>query len=233
MTTMLKKSNDNKPDFRRDRPKVQQRHRRIMTMPLPTRSEMDERIKHGYSLPDIAKWLHEEKGECGDLTRDSLVTTLCRYRDDLKPMEVAERLLPSVVKEAKIAIEKSLDELDELQKLYNLQRERIEIGVHFEKASRILNKNMTQEIAQAASILMRRHEIKMDLGHEGGRNLGTLSVSPMLGASVSSKYDADIVQAANDPISRGKVLAVARALAALDGDVMDFDIVPTGNAGEE
>lgn len=224
-----------KPDFRKDRPKVSQRHRRITTLPAAIRSEMDSRIKHGYSLPDLAKWLHEEKGECADLTHDSLVTTLYRYREDMKPMEVAERLLPGIVKEAKVEIERQVDELEELQKLYKLQRERIEIGVQFEKSSRVLNKNMTQEIAQAASILMRRHEIKMDLGVEGGRNLGTLSVNPLLGASVSSKYDVDIVQAASDPISRGKALAVARALAALDGDVLDFDfdIIPTDNAGIE
>ena len=77
---------------------------------------------------------------------------------------------------------------------------------------------------------MRRHDIKMDLGVEGGRNLGTMTLRPELGATVSGKYDVDIMQAANDPISRGKALAVARALAALDGDVMDIDIDPTAGA---
>jgi len=232
---MLKKGNDDKRDFRRDRPKVQQRHKRIMDIAVQTRAEMDSRMKHGYSLPDIAKWLQEERSECNDLTHDSLVTTLYRYREDLKPMEVAERLLPSVVRDAKVVIDKQVDELEELQKLYHLQRERIEIGVQFEKASRVLNKNMTQEIAQASSLLMRRHEIKMDLGMDGGRNLGTMMLRPELGATVSGKYDVDIVQAANDPVSRGKALAVARALAALDGDVfdMDFEIEPSENSEQE
>jgi hypothetical protein len=232
---MAKKGNDDKRDFRRDRPKVQQRHKRIMDIAAQTRAEMDSRMKHGYSLPDIAKWLQEERGECNDLTHDSLVTTLYRYREDLKPMEVAERLLPSVVRDAKVVIDKQVDELEELQKLYHLQRERIEIGVQFEKASRVLNKNMTQEIAQASSLLMRRHEIKMDLGMDGGRNLGTMTLRPELGATVSGKYDVDIVQAANDPVSRGKALAVARALAALDGDVfdIDFEIEPSTNSEHE
>ena len=218
-----------------DRPKVGQRHRRIMAIPADTRQVLDERIRFGYPLTEVAAWLQDEAGECGDLTRDSLVTTLYRYRDDMKPMDVAQRMLPSVVRAAEKQIEQQVDELDELQRLYRLQCERIEIGVQFEKASRVLNKNMTQEIAQAASLLMRRHDIKMDLGVEGGRNLGTMTLRPELGATVSGKYDVDIMQAANDPISRGKALAVARALAALDGDVfdMDFEIEPSGNSEQE
>lgn len=212
---------------RQERPKVGQRHRRIMAIPDETRQILDERLRFGYPLPEVAAWLQDEAGECGDLTRDSLVTTLYRYREDMRPMDVVQRLLPKVVQEAEREIVSQVDELAELQKLYHLQRDRIEIGVQFEKASRVLNKNMTQEIAQAASLLMRRHEIKMDLGIDGGRNLGTMTVRPELGATVSGKYDVDIVQAASDPISRGKALAVARALAALDGDVMDIVIDPT------
>ena len=215
-----------KQDFRKgERPKVGQRHRRIMSIDPAIRRELDERIKHGFSLPDIAKWLQEDKAECGDLSRDSLVTTLYRYREDMKPMDVAQRLLPVVVKEAKEQIEKSLDELDELQKLYNLQRERIELGSQFEKTTRVLNKYMTQEIAQAAMILMKRHEIKMDLGHDGGRNLGTVGIRPELGASVIERYGDDVARTASDPLSRGKALSVAKALAALDGDVFDLSLL--------
>lgn len=225
----MKKPIDKK-DFRRDRPKVGQRHRRIMSIDLEVRRDLDERIQQGFPLPEVAKWLQEDKGECSDLTHDSLVTTLYRYREDMKPIDVAKRLLPSVVQAAHAVIEKSVDELEELQKLYNLQRERIDIGVQFEKASRVLNKNMTQEIAQAAHILMRRHEIKMDLGVQGGRNLGTLSIRPELSERVSSGYSSDILATANDPLSRGKALAVARALAALDGEVFDLDLYDDSEA---
>ncbi len=215
-----------KPDFRKgEKPKVGQRHRRIMSIDGTIRRELDERIKHGFSLPDIAKWLQDDKGECGDLSRDSLVTTLYRYREDMKPMDVAQRLLPAVVRDAKDQIEKSLDELDELQKLYHLQRERIELGHQFEKTTRVLNKYMTQEIAQAAMILMKRHEIKMDLGQEVGRDLGAVGIRPELGANVIERYGSDIAHTANDPLSRGKALSVARALAALDGEVFDLSLL--------
>ena len=214
-----------KPDFRKgDRPKVGQRHRRIMSIDPAIRRELDERIKHGFSLPDIARWLQEDKTECGDLSRDSLVTTLYRYREDMKPMDVAQRLLPSVIKDAKIEIERQVDELEELQKLYHLQRERIELGSQFEKTTRVLNKYMTQEIAQAAMILMKRHEIKMDLGQENGRALSSATVRPELGANVIERYGNDIAHTASDPLSRGKALSVAKALAALDGDVFDLSM---------
>jgi hypothetical protein len=216
-----KQNTEDKKDYRKMKAKLKvgQRHRRIMDVPPPIRSKMDEKIQHGFSLTEVARWLQEEQEQCTDLSRDSLVTTLFRYREDMKPMDVIKKVMPMVVQEAVKTIEKSIDELDELQKLYSLQRERIEIGFQFEKSSRVLNKNMTQEIAQAASILMRRHEIKMDLGHEGGRNLGSVGVRPELASAVSRSFDHDVVSAAGDPISRGKALAVARALASLDGDV--------------
>jgi hypothetical protein len=195
-----------------------------MSIDPAIRRELDERIKHGFSLPDIARWLQEDKTECGDLSRDSLVTTLYRYREDMKPMDVAQRLLPSVIKDAKIEIERQVDELEELQKLYHLQRERIELGSQFEKTTRVLNKYMTQEIAQAAMILMKRHEIKMDLGQENGRALSSASVRPELGANVIERYGNDIAHTASDPLSRGKALSVAKALAALDGDVFDLSM---------
>jgi hypothetical protein len=195
-----------------------------MSIDPAIRRELDERIKHGFSLPDIARWLQEDKTECGDLSRDSLVTTLYRYREDMKPMDVAQRLLPSVIKDAKIEIERQVDELEELQKLYHLQRERIELGSQFEKTTRVLNKYMTQEIAQAAMILMKRHEIKMDLGQENGRALSSATVRPELGANVIERYGTDIAHTASDPLSRGKALSVAKALAALDGDVFDLSM---------
>ena len=232
-----KQNTEDKKDYRKMKAKLKvgQRHRRILDVPPPIRSKMDEKIQHGFSLTEVARWLQEEQEQCTDLSRDSLVTTLFRYREDMKPMDVIKKVMPMVVQEAVKTLEKSIDELDELQKLYSLQRERIEIGFQFEKSSRVLNKNMTQEIAQASSLLMRRHEIKMDLGMDGGRNLGTMTLRPELGATVSGKYDVDIVQAANDPVSRGKALAVARALAALDGDVfdMDFEIEPSTNSEHE
>jgi hypothetical protein len=220
-----KQNTEDKKDYRKAKSKVKvgQRHRRIMDIPPAIRAKMDEKVQHGFSLTEVARWLHEEQEQCTDLSRDSLVTTLYRYREDMKPMEIVRGMIPVVAQDAVKTIEKAIDELDELQKLYHLQRERIDIGLQFEKSSRVLNKNMTQEIAQAASILMRRHEIKMDLGHEGGRNLGTIGVRPELASAVSNNFDQDVMSTASDPISRGKALAVAKALAALDGDVGIFD----------
>jgi hypothetical protein len=202
--------------------KVGQRHLRIRSLPRPTLSDLESRMKQGFPLTEVARWLQEDKNECADVTRESLVTILYRYREDMKPADVASALLPGVVQRAEKEIKESLNELEELQKLYHLQRDRIEIGAQFEKASRVLNKNMTQEIAQAASILMKRHEIKMDLGVDGGRDLGTVSIRPELSADVASRYGERVMQAASDPVSRGKALAVVKAMAALDGEVLDL-----------
>ena len=154
---------DDRP--RSPRPKVDPRkgkHARLRA--LDCVDEMDEMLKSGYPLPDVAKWLQEEMMECTDITQESLVTTLHRYRKDMSPRELTERTLPKVVVDAEKEISKGIDELSWMEKLFNMQMERVQIGMRFEKQTNILNRFMNQEMALAAALLQKRHNMKMDLG---------------------------------------------------------------------
>ena len=74
---------------------------------------------------------------------------------------------------------------------------------------------VNKDIMLAATILVRRHEIKMDLGVGGGRNLGTLGIRPELQANVD-KYGEDVRSAAKSAESRSRVLALAKSLVKAD-----------------
>lgn len=181
--------------------------------------ELDDRLARGYPVPEVAKWLQEEQMECGDITTESLVTTLHRYKKDLSPVKALAPTMSKIAVEAEKAIVKGVDELSWMEKLFHMQMERVEIGMKFEKQTNILNRFMNQEMALAAALLQKRHNIKMDLGFNGGRDLGTLSVRPELEESVRSRYGDEIIEVIQDPESRGRALSIAKSLAQIDGAV--------------
>ena len=119
---------------------------------------------------------------------------------------------------------KGIEELDELEDLYRRQMARIEMGMGFENATKILNRHLNQEMALAVDILRKRHNIKMDLGVGGGRNLGSVTVRPELMMDVRERYDDETYSAIQDPESRNKVLSIVRSLkeiGAVDGEILD------------
>ena len=220
---MVKSVDDvgNKVKAKKKRAPKKKKHARFLD--LECRAELDDMIFHGMSMPDIAKWLHEEKSECTDMARDSLVVVLSRYRNDLPPARRSGELLPRAARKASLEIERGVDELEWLEKLFKKQMDRIDIGGSFEQKTRILNRHMNQEIALAAALLQKRHDIKMDLGLDGGRNLGTLGVRPELGEDIAERYGEQIALRMRDPNSTGKALAIAESLLRLDS-MRDEDV---------
>lgn len=215
---------DDRPRSPRPRsPKPKPKHHRIKS--LLCISELDEMLASGFPLTEVAKWVHEERAECSDITRDSLVTTLQRYRKDMPAKDRASVLLPKVVVDAKEEIAKGLDELGEMEALFRMQLKRVAIGMKFETQTNILNRFMNQEMSLAAMLLQKSHNIKMDLGFNGGRDLGTLGIRPELIDSVRGQYGDEIIAVIQDPEARGRALSIAKSLSMMDGalDLLDVE----------
>lgn len=202
----------------RERPKAGKkggsRERFSKIKALECLDQLNEKLTSGYPIPGIAKWLQEEMMEYTDVSRDSLVTILSRYRNAMPPAQLVAPM-SKVAVQAETRVMRGLDELDELEELYSIQKSRIMRYSALEANAPMPWVAVNKDIMLAATILVRRHEIKMDLGVGGGRNLGTLGIRPELQAKVD-KYGEDVQVAAKSPESRGRVLALAKSLVKLN-----------------
>tara|TARA_B100001094_G_scaffold294543_1_gene315253 strand:- start:372 stop:1034 length:663 start_codon:yes stop_codon:yes gene_type:complete len=176
--------------------------------------EFEAKISYGYTNHAIATWLQDEKGKCKDVKPRSLATMVGRYRKALPPMKrgIKPDVRGQVQEKALKEVEKSIDELKEVSKLYRIQMDRVSEGVEQEAEIRGLVKTLGQEINLAASLLRQSHAIKMDLGLDGGRDLGTVTVRPEVLLSVKENHGDSVYSAISSPQSRGKVLAIAKQL---------------------
>ena len=199
----------------RERPKAKKtRERFAKVKSLECLEPLNEKIKSGYPIPEIARWVQEDMMEYTDVSRDSLVTILSRYRNAMPPAQLVAPI-PGVAVKAEARVMKGLDELDELEELYAVQKGRIRRYAALESQAPMPWNAVNKDIMLAATILVRRHEIKMDLGVGGGRNLGTLGIRPELQANVD-KYGDDVKSAAKSAESKSRVLALAKSLVKVN-----------------
>lgn len=172
-------------------------------------------ILEAHSIRLTAKWLKEDMKEMTEMSDEALVKALHEYR---KSVPAAERAKPMnvVVERAAEEIERGLDELEEMNRLYKMQMARIEIDFQTEKNIKKLLPTMTQEIRTAREILSASAQLKMDLGLNE-RHLGKVDVETTLLSDVAEKY-ADspaVAKVLDDGESRRKVLGLAERLLAI------------------
>lgn len=177
--------------------------------------ELHERLVQGHPLKTTARWIQEERNEATDIRFENLVYLLQTYRESIP---LAERVKPLSLGMEKAAQElaASMDELEELQSLYKIQMERINIDFQTEKNIKKLLPTMSQEIRTAREILSASAQLKMDLGLNE-RHLGTVDVETTLLKDVSEKYaDSPAVSKVLDNgESRRKVLSLAERLLSI------------------
>lgn len=166
----------------------------------------------GFSLPDVAQFIQEEKHEYLDVTRSSLITMLSRYRREMPPLQILESMAPSHVKHAMERFKKGEKELDRLEMLYEFQLRRLEIGHATEIMMNKLIPRVTFEVEQTLKIITRMHGVKMDLGVGGGRNLGTLRINDEMLDKIEEEDGPEVRAAMSNPESRFKVLSLVQEL---------------------
>ncbi|MHC1576672.1 MAG: hypothetical protein ACXQTE_04895, partial [Methanosarcinaceae archaeon] len=164
----------------------------------------------GYPMPGIAKFI-QEQGECSDITRASLITSLRRFSQDMVIGDKLTTRLPHVVVNANKEFADKLEELRRLEKQYEAELYRFDAAHARERMTDTIDRGVNAIQRNLVRIIHQMHSIKMDLGLSGSRDLGTLTVSAERLEEIKEKYGEGAARAMADPVSRGKVMAVLNA----------------------
>lgn len=178
--------------------------------------DVQQRMFEGWPLSQVAKFIQIDRKEYTDVTSASLVSVLQEYRATIPPGKlISQTTLLPIYNKAADAVDAGLDEIKELEKLYVIQLERIELDRALEKKLGKLLTTMTPEIRAAKDILQARAQLKMDLGLTD-RHLGTAEVEVNVKADLAKQHGSPAVEKTlgNDE-SRRKLLGIAEKVVAL------------------
>ena len=177
-------------------------------------NEVYERILAGWSMPELARFIQEDRNEYGHATRPGLVQVLQRFKDTIPPAEMAKRIPGSHAK-AVAEVEEVVDGVKILGQLVKMQMERIAIDITNEKNIGTLMPKMTQEMRVAGELAAKLEDLKMDLGLNT-RHQGQVDVEVTIQAEAGGKYGKESVKKVmENPEKRRKVLNMAERILAL------------------
>ena len=127
--------------------------------------QIEGKVKAGISLDEVARWIQEDLFQLTDIQRESVKRQLYRYKATLPAGELLQATgEPLWVRKAIEKMERGIDELEELEKLYLLQLRRISGDAETEAKIGKLFKGTNKEIQLATELLEKRLKLKMDLG---------------------------------------------------------------------
>lgn len=127
--------------------------------------ELDVKVKAGISIDEIARWLQDDLYQMTDIQLDSLKRQLTRYKASLPPAELLKATEePLFIREAIQKMKRGINEIDELEKLYLFQLQRISRDAETERKINKLFKGTNKEIELATSLLEKSLKLKMELG---------------------------------------------------------------------
>jgi len=202
---MMRKLGRMKPKARRDG------HGKLRAMRCF--QEVHERIRQGWPMTELARWIQEDKEEYLDVKRQALINVLKNYRSSIPPGELVEKRLPKAFVDAKKEIDSGIDELTELTELYRLQMERVKIDFEKEKMIDKLLPTMTGEIKEARQLLESMIGVKDALGltdkspTEHNINI-TAEVEGQLAEDVGKFASEAVAKTLESPESRRRVTGV-------------------------
>lgn len=185
--------------------------------------EAHQMLCEGYPIKEVARFIQEDKQEYTEVKRDSLQWTLDAYRATIPKAQLVAKRMPTVFNKAAEQVRKGLDEIEELERLYQLQMERISIDAKNEKNINKLLPTMTAEIKAAKDIAVAIAELKMDLGLSK-RHIGQLDVDTRVLAEVSHRYEKpEVAKVMANAESRRKLLGIIDQMAVLTTKSMDSE----------
>ncbi len=128
-------------------------------------NEVDIKIKAGVSIEELARWLQEDMFQMTDIQFDSLKRQLYRYKAELPPAELIQATEePVYVRKAIEKMKRGINEIEELEKLYLFQLQRISRDAETEAKINKLFKGTNKEIELATNLLEKMLKLKMELG---------------------------------------------------------------------
>ena len=180
--------------------------------------EVHQMLLDGFGPAAVADFIQKEKKEYTDVTRSSLIYTLRKYRSEIPAVDQMKAKLPDHVEKAEAKVRSTLNELDELQDLYLLQRNRIDIDYKLEKQVKKLIPTTNQEIRTATEILRTSAQLKVDIGMTA-QILGGNNNDPSLAETLAKKVtNAAVAKVLEDPQKRLRLTALATKLFGMAGD---------------
>lgn len=176
--------------------------------------EVHSRVIHGFPVSDIVRFIQQENGEYVDVEPASLSALLVDYRKSLPLGPSIHKTSSGYCGKALVEVQEKLDELGELNRLYSVQMERLEIDLKNEKTIKKLLPTTAREIEVARHILETSAQLKMDLGVDE-RHLGSLDVNADISAAVEKRYGGATAKVMANPESRRKILGVLERLRSV------------------
>lgn len=208
--------------MKKPRPKPASREHRFQKLrALNCYQEVYDRLCAGWPLGQVARFIQEERGEYKQISRSSLEQQLTAFRKQMPPGDLVQKRFPEVFEEAKEKVEKSLNELAELEELYRIQMHRVGVDFKTEQAIKKLLPSMTAEIREARQLLESIANLKLEMGllrrAERGVNVSVgVEVEGSLGDGTAARFgDAAVRAVLEDPESRRKVMGVVERFMKL------------------
>ncbi len=197
-----------------------------------------EMVVHGYPATEIARYIQESRREYLEVKYESLVSMICRYRDTLVPVESLAPRLPHYVAKKGREFGDRLEELKRLERMYEALEYRFDLTHGDERITGKVNEHLEKQAKPMTDVIMRMHNIKMDLGLSGSRDLGTLTISAERLAEIEAKYGKEAAEAMASPVSRGRILqavnmAIERARLLEHGEPIDAEFVDSTRESSE
>lgn len=180
-------------------------------MSLDCFEEVDLRVRRGWPLRQVARWIQDDLGQMKDYSLIGVVKILSEHRNTIPKAELAGEALTPVHTEAAREVERGLDEIDAMEELYEMQMNRIRMGKAAEDTANFLNKHMPNEIGKALDILNTRLQRKMDLGIGARRQPLEVEVKHALG-KIEDRYGSNVRAVLENPERAGKLISLFRRL---------------------
>jgi hypothetical protein len=194
---------------------------------LRCHQEVYERLCAGYPCPEVARYIQEDEGECLDMVRRSLSETLRLYAErEIVGVDLIAPRLPHIVVKAQKEFNDRLEDLRRLERAYEALLYRFDLSHGEERRNGKVNPDMDRQAKVLMDYISRMHDIKMDLGLTGSRDLGTLTVSAERLAEIKDRYGEGAARAFGDPVSRAKVLGLLRRVMKISerGESLESDM---------
>jgi len=190
---------------------------------------VEDMLYAGYPVSAVADYIQVRMNEYRDVKRTSLMQVLKMFRSlALSDSKMVYDTLPRAFATAEKNFSNKMRELERLEDGYLAMQYRFDVAHAQERMTGVMDQQADRIYRMMTDTVLKMHNIKMDLGLVGSRDLGTINVSAERVSYIKDKYGDGAAKALADPVSRGRVLAALNAMKKAgslrdkDGEPMDY-----------
>jgi hypothetical protein len=196
--------------------------------------EVVERLIAGFPCDDVARYIQEEQSEYLHATPRSLGEVLRRYvAKEIAPAAIVERHLPAYVVNATKEFSDRLLDLQRLEMAYQVALYRLEAAHAIERRTGKVNPKVDKHLRRVVEVVRQMHDIKMDLGLTGERDLSTPIYTEERVAEIRTRYGDGAARAFADPVQRAQVLGLLKRVKRLAGREDLEEVMPVEVSGPD